>query len=99
MGRTSKRFAAAGKFGERVRARREALGLSQIDLGEAADLHFTYVSSVERGERNISLENIVRLAAVLKVDPGELVGGLKPTEPVTGLKAIRPKARGRGTPT
>lgn len=42
-------------------------------------MHFTYVSSVERGERNISLENIVRLAAALDVDPSALVKGLAPT--------------------
>jgi hypothetical protein len=42
-------------------------------------MHFTYVSSVERGERNISLENIVRLAAALEVDPATLTRGLRPT--------------------
>ena len=41
-------------------------------------MHFTYVSSVERGERNLSLENILRLAEALKLDPGELVKALKP---------------------
>lgn len=40
-------------------------------------MHFTYVGSVERGERNISLVNIVRLAAALSVDPGELLRGLR----------------------
>jgi transcriptional regulator with XRE-family HTH domain len=39
------------------------MGLSQEELGERAGMHFTYVGSVERGERNISLVNIVRLAA------------------------------------
>lgn len=43
-------------------------------------MHFTYISSVERGERNISLENILRLAATLSVDPGLLVHGLRPAE-------------------
>ena len=46
-------------------------------LADEIGLHFTYVSSVERGERNISLQNIVRLAEGLGVDPGTLVRGLK----------------------
>jgi transcriptional regulator with XRE-family HTH domain len=47
-------------------------------LADVVGLHFTYISSVERGERNISLQNIVRLAAALKMDPGELVARIKP---------------------
>ena len=54
------------------------LGWSQMALADEVGLHFTYVSSVERGERNISLQNIVRLAAALGVDPAGLVKGLKP---------------------
>ena len=49
-------------------------------LAERAGLHFTYVSSVERGERNVSLENIVRLAHALEVDPADLVTGLRPRQ-------------------
>jgi transcriptional regulator with XRE-family HTH domain len=40
-------------------------------------MHWTYVGSVERGRRNISLNNIVRLATALEVDPGELLRGLR----------------------
>lgn len=65
-------------FGQRVRQRRGELGISQMDLAERARLHFTYVSSVERGERNISLMNIVRLGQALQMDPGRLVEGLTP---------------------
>jgi transcriptional regulator with XRE-family HTH domain len=68
----------AREFGARVRAARHALDWPLETLAEEAGLHWTYVGSVERGERNISLFNIVRLAAALKVDAGELVGGLKP---------------------
>lgn len=78
MGRTDRRLPAAAEFGRRVRARREASGLSQMALADVVGLHFTYISSVERGERNISLQNIVRLAAALKMDPGELVARIKP---------------------
>jgi len=53
------------EFGNLVKTRRTHLGISQEELAERADLHFTYVSSVERGERNISLMNIERLAKAL----------------------------------
>lgn len=49
-------------FGKILRERRSKLGISQEELAERSDLHFTYVSSTERGERNISLINIARLA-------------------------------------
>lgn len=70
--------AAAAEFGARVRAQREAQGLSQMALADACGMHFTFVSQVERGLRNLSLSNIIRLAAGLEVDPGELVAGLRP---------------------
>ena len=60
-------------FGLRVRSRRLLLNLSQEELAELTDLHRTYVSSVERGERNISLLNITRISAALKVKPSFLV--------------------------
>jgi len=63
-------------FGDRVRSRREALGLSQERLAELAGLHRNYVGSLERGERNVALVNITKLATALGVDPAELVGGL-----------------------
>jgi transcriptional regulator with XRE-family HTH domain len=66
-------------FGERVRARRHALGQSQEQLADACGLHWTYVGQVERGTRNISLNNIVRLAVGLQIDPGDLVRGLTPS--------------------
>lgn len=78
MGRTKRRLPGAAEFGRRVRAERERQGLSQMAFAEKVGLHFTYVSSVERGERNISLENILRLAATLGVDPAVLVERLRP---------------------
>jgi transcriptional regulator with XRE-family HTH domain len=56
-------------FGRRVRRIREQRGLSQEDLAELADIHRTYMSSVERGQRNIGLDNIVALAKALGVSP------------------------------
>lgn len=65
-------------FGKRVRVLRVARGMSQEDLAEAADVHRTYVSSLERGLRNVGLDNIFSLANALGVEPSELFrsGGL-----------------------
>jgi len=56
-----------------LRRFRTARGLSQEKLGSLAGLHRTYVGSVERGERNISIDNIERLASALDIEPAELV--------------------------
>jgi transcriptional regulator with XRE-family HTH domain len=67
---------AAAEFGARVRARRQELGISQEKLADDCGLHWTFVGQVERGRRNISLHNILKLAAGLRMDPGVLVSGL-----------------------
>ena len=59
-------------FGERVRELRRVRGLSQEALAEHAGLHRTYVGSVERGERNVSLDNIHALADALEVAAPDL---------------------------
>lgn len=69
---------ATAAFGERVRARRQELGLSQEALADRSGVHWTFLGQVERGRRNISLHNILKLAAGLDIDPGELVAGLRP---------------------
>jgi transcriptional regulator with XRE-family HTH domain len=66
-------------FGERVRAFRVEAGLSQEQLGEASGLHRTYVGHLERGEVNPSLLNILKTAAALNIDAGQLVSGLSQT--------------------
>ncbi len=63
-------------LGNRVRAQRLLLGLSQEELGDRSGLHRTYIGHLERGEVNPSLLNILKVAAALKVDAGELVAGL-----------------------
>jgi transcriptional regulator with XRE-family HTH domain len=68
------------EFGRRVRVLRHQRGLSQERLAELAHVHRTYVGSLERGERNVALINVIRLAYALRVDPGELVAEIKPPE-------------------
>lgn len=64
------------RFGAQVRARRKALRLSQEAVGERSGLHRTYISQVERGLRNASLCNIVRLASALDTDASTLLEGM-----------------------
>lgn len=64
-------------FGKRVRELRLEMRLSQEKLAELADLHRNYVGGVERGERNVSLLNIVKLAHGLSVRPAKLVERLQ----------------------
>src|SRR4051812_9018518 len=61
------------RFGKRLREVRTRKGISQERLAELAGLHRTYVSSVERGERNISLINIEGLAEALGVPMADLM--------------------------
>jgi transcriptional regulator with XRE-family HTH domain len=61
------------RFGRNARNLRIEAGLSQEQLADIANLHRTYIGSVERGERNISLINIYRIAAALGVSPTQLL--------------------------
>jgi transcriptional regulator with XRE-family HTH domain len=60
-------------FGKAVRAYRDKAKLSQEELAHRSGLHRTYVGSVERGERNLSLKNIHVLAASLGTTPARLL--------------------------
>jgi transcriptional regulator with XRE-family HTH domain len=62
------------RFGSRVRALRQAQGLTQEALAEIAGLHRNYVGSLERGERNVSIENVHALAKALGVPDAALFG-------------------------
>ncbi len=59
--------------GERIREKRIAMGFSQEKLSFACNLDRTYIGSVERGERNISIINLKKIAEALKVEPCEFI--------------------------
>ncbi len=71
-------------FGSRMRARRHQIAVSQEELGLRCGLDPSYVGQVERGERNLSLENIHRIADGLATSPCSLVApvdeGLRPED-------------------
>lgn len=66
-------MSARQNFAQNLRKIRQIQGLSQEKLADLCDLHRTYVSSVERGERNITVDNMERLAIALGVDIRELL--------------------------
>lgn len=59
-------------FGQRLRQLRKARGLSQEDFAQKAGIDRSYMGGVERGERNLSLENICLIADALGVEPAQL---------------------------
>jgi transcriptional regulator with XRE-family HTH domain len=59
-------------FGERLRALRNARGISQEKLSQMIKAHRNFVGYVERGQENVCLDNILRLARALKVSPADL---------------------------
>lgn len=61
------------KFGDRVKRIRKSKNWSQEELAKRAHLHRTYIGSIERSERNISLLNIERIAKALKVSLKDLI--------------------------
>lgn len=73
MRRQPTSLSARERLARSMRALRSSKGLSQESLAELAELHRTYVSSVERCERNISIDNIERLAAAFEVDVVDLL--------------------------
>ncbi|UGA36197.1 helix-turn-helix transcriptional regulator [Chromobacterium haemolyticum] len=60
-------------FAANVRKRRLELGLSQEELAERAGVHRTYVGMLERGEKNVTIYNIERIAIALDVLPASLL--------------------------
>jgi transcriptional regulator with XRE-family HTH domain len=79
-------------LGNAVRARRRVLGLSQEELAERADMHRNYVGGIERGERNISYLNLLRLARALDYSAPALTLAASPSEE-PGLKTVASRER------
>ena len=61
------------QFGERVRSLRKSKGWSQEELAKKSGLHRTYIGSIERSERNVSLMNIERIAKALNTEARKLL--------------------------
>jgi transcriptional regulator with XRE-family HTH domain len=68
---------AARIFGERIRARRNALGKSQEQLALETDIHWSYLGQIERGQRNLTLHSILKLAEILDIETCELIKDLR----------------------
>ena len=66
--RKSLRVDSLKQFGKQVRLLRKSQELSQEDLAEKAGLHSTYIGGIERGERNLSLKSIDKIAKALRTD-------------------------------
>jgi transcriptional regulator with XRE-family HTH domain len=64
------------RFGKAVRNRRQKLGVSQEEFADMCELDRTYVGGVERGERNLSLINIEKIAFAFRVSLSELFKGV-----------------------
>lgn len=79
---TGSQRAVLREFGERVRSAREARGWTQEDLAAEAGLDRTYIGGIERGERNLALLNMNKLAGALN----EEFAGLFPCRPRSGRK-------------
>lgn len=63
------------EFGSLIRKKREELGISQEELADKAALHRTYIGDIERGERNVSLINIKKIANALGIPLSILLNG------------------------
>ena len=78
------------QFGQRVRELRLGAGMSQEELADRAGLHRTYIGGIERGERNIGLLNVFRLATTFGIP----VADLFPSKPHSATAAQSPTRKG-----
>ncbi len=65
------------QFGKKIRQLRSAQGYSQESFAHACDLHRTYIGCIERGEKNITITNIAKIAKTLKINISELFFDIK----------------------
>lgn len=61
------------KLGQAIRTRRKALGLSQEALADAASIDRSHMGKIERGERNVTLLNVLRIAKAMNCRPSEIL--------------------------
>lgn len=73
MARAAHEIRLVTVFAGNVRRLRKERGLSQEELAEAAGVHRTYIGMLERGEKNVTIYNIERIALALQVRPGSLL--------------------------
>lgn len=66
------------RIGEGIRELRKAKELSQEELADQASMHYTYIGKVERGEKNLSLESLVKITKVLDISLGEFFNLVDP---------------------
>lgn len=70
------RISARERLAIHIRERRIEIGLSQEKLAEHANLHRTYIGAIERAERNVSIDNIEKIASALEFDVVDLLAPL-----------------------
>lgn len=83
------------RFAERLREARDRRGWTQEQLGEAANLSWNYIGQVERKERNISIDNMDRLAEALGVPLADLLRDPEPAKDQPGSSGAVPTAEGQ----
>ncbi len=75
-------------LGERIRFLRKERNLSQETLGELADIHTKYIGAIERGEKNVTIESLVKVTSGLGITMDELFRHLAPMEKEDDLNKI-----------
>jgi transcriptional regulator with XRE-family HTH domain len=84
------RSPAHAALGRAIREFRLGAGISQEDLADRARLHRTYVGGIERGERNVSFGNLIRLTSALGVRPSELLARYESFATASGHETTTP---------
>jgi transcriptional regulator with XRE-family HTH domain len=79
--RMAQRSQSHAAFGRAVREQRDAAGISQEELAHRSGMHRTYIGGIERGERNLSYTNLLRLARALGVRPSVLLSRAEDLDP------------------